>query len=175
MLLMFHLWIGTVIGASLSGRTREWLVMTVCCIFALLPDLIDKPLVILAPTICTGRYLAHTILFAIICILLSNLALSRKPWVIGCACGIFGHQLLDQMWATPANWLFPFLGSFPTAIYKDYLSWGLIKELFTPSEWFFGLATVLMLYSFYSSTKRESLVMTVGVGVPALILCGFGF
>lgn len=81
---------------------RFWLI-----IGAILPDLVDKPLSILFPTIFSGRGIAHApFIIVIFCGILYFLA-KRKDMVISLGIGMIFHLLLDLPGNIP--WFWPFV------------------------------------------------------------------
>jgi len=78
--------------------------------FALLADLIDKPLglVIFRETLNNGRVYFHSLLVNLLVMLV--LVLWRKPLIYVLALWI--HQLCDRMWMRPWVALWPFTGTF---------------------------------------------------------------
>ena len=79
---------------------------------SMLPDIIDKPLLLLFSKsgLFTGRSHAHTLLFAVL--LLSGGILSRKSWILTLALANVIHLILDSLWDSPKTLLWPFLGRF---------------------------------------------------------------
>lgn len=76
--------------------------------FALLPDLVDKPLTLwIVPHPVSTRWVAHTLLFSLItCSLVYRFLPALRDWVWACP----GHLVLDSMWESPHTLFFPFLG-----------------------------------------------------------------
>jgi hypothetical protein len=79
---------------------------------SMLPDIIDKPLLLLFSEsgLFTGRSHAHTLLFA--ALLLSAGILSRKSWLLTLALANVTHLILDSLWDNPKTLFWPFLGGF---------------------------------------------------------------
>ena len=79
---------------------------------SMLPDIIDKPLLLLFSEsgLFTGRSHAHTLLFAVL--LLSAGILSRKSWLLTLALANISHLVLDSLWDNPKTLFWPFLGGF---------------------------------------------------------------
>ena len=79
---------------------------------SMLPDIIDKPLLLLFSEsgLFTGRSHAHTLLFAVL--LLSAGILSRKSWLLTLALANITHLVLDSLWDNPKTLFWPFLGGF---------------------------------------------------------------
>ena len=107
----FMLVFGHIASATLPARWAmaradlRWVVF-----FALLADLIDKPLglVIFRETLNNGRVYFHSLLVNLIITLV--LVLWRKPLVYVLA--LWLHQLCDLMWMRPWVALWPFTGTF---------------------------------------------------------------
>lgn len=90
-------------GPSEQLRAFFWVIF-----FALLPDLIDKPLaVFFVPDPPSTRLIAHTLIFNLA--LWGALMISTPALSVWCL-GVFFHLLMDQMWKHPHTLFFPFLG-----------------------------------------------------------------
>lgn len=117
---------------------------------SLLPDIIDKPLWLLAVGYIapSGRGYTHTLLF--------NLALFtcglilfryRKSWLLIISLCSFMHLIFDQIWNSPVVLLWPLLGPLPV---KETVGWlfNIIQALFSyPSVYIpeiIGLVIVLL-------------------------------
>ena len=88
---------------------------------AVLPDIIDKVLghVVLAGTLDNGRLIGHTLLFAVILMMIGLALTADRITVMGSACG--AHLVLDMMWYYPATLLWPAYGwSFPVEDFEVY-------------------------------------------------------
>ena len=88
---------------------------------AILPDLVDKPLGLLAGN-GYGRLYAHTLVAALG---LAALAWAlRRPAVTALALGVPAHLALDRLWEVPEVLLWPLLGAFPQETWTvgDYLA-----------------------------------------------------
>ncbi len=81
---------------------------------SMLPDIIDKPLGLLAfGTAEQGRTFGHTLLFLMV---LAALAVYLKNLILtSVSIGILAHLVLDSMWTSPAILFWPLLGNFPPA------------------------------------------------------------
>jgi len=83
---------------------------------SLLPDIIDKPLWLLAAghISLSGRDYAHTLLFNLALFICSLILIRyRKSWLLIISLCSFMHLILDQMWNSPVVLLWPLLGPFP--------------------------------------------------------------
>ncbi len=154
MFLLCHLAAGIVLGLILAGAVGgRRAVVAACALGAILPDLVDKPLgyIILADSVGYGRIYTHTLLFLVLALGVGLLVFwrFRSPIVLAGATGVASHQALDTMWLYPANWLYPFLGSFTAGAESRDLWSLLITELSEPSEWILFaalfIATLLLL------------------------------
>jgi hypothetical protein len=148
MLLFAHLGL-----TLLSGRFMRWADMAFLALGSMLPDIIDKPLGLLAfGTPAAGRTICHTLLFLFV---LGALAVYlRDVRVASVFAGVLAHLTLDFMWQSPVVLLWPLLGNFPRARelgVLDYLQ-VLLHGLGSPMVWVpevLGLA-YLIFYAFES-------------------------
>lgn len=149
MYLLCHLAAGIVIGIILFWYFRDPILIVAAAIGSILPDLIDKPLgyIVFADTLDYGRIYAHTVLFFLVVLVIGLLVWYRYRSFAGIALalGVLSHDLLDAMWAEPANWYYPFLGPFQGKHVENFFLSGLVQELTNPSEWLFGFAVLLIL------------------------------
>lgn len=117
---------------------------------SLLPDIIDKPLWLLAVGYIapSGRGYAHTLLFNLalfICGLI--LFRYRKSWLLIISLCSFMHLIFDQIWNSPVVLLWPLLGPIPE---KETTGWlfNITQALFSyPSVYIpeiIGLVIVLL-------------------------------
>ncbi len=93
---------------------------------ALGPDLVDKPLALLAPSLAHGntRGLGHTLAFsAAVLAVLFAWKRSPKAALVLWACWS-GHLLFDLMWLAPSRAIlfWPLLGGFPTPVRGPFWS-----------------------------------------------------
>ncbi len=153
MLLMCHLFIGSVIGLVAFWYMKDRRVVVLTLIGSVLPDLIDKPLghIILNGSIDYGRIYAHSCLF-LIAIIILGMAYHRKTgsWIMtGLAFGVLSHLALDSMWELPVTLFYPLMGDFGLHHFPNYFAESLDKEIGSLYEWLFGasvLATLLYTY-----------------------------
>lgn len=84
---------------------------------SILPDIIDKPIELFAPWLGlgTGRGVAHTLLFALVLLIIGTYLYRRgRPGVLYLALASSGHLVLDRMWQMPGVLLWPLYGvTFP--------------------------------------------------------------
>ena len=88
------------ISAALAFVLRLNPVITILC--GILPDVVDAPLAVLG--IGGGRYIGHTLLFAIIVI--AVFVLWKRKYGLAAFIGLLSHLLLDLNALVP--WLYPF-------------------------------------------------------------------
>jgi membrane-bound metal-dependent hydrolase YbcI (DUF457 family) len=107
MLLFAHL------GLTLAaGRFMRWVDLAFLALGSMLPDIIDKPLGLLAfGTPAAGRTIGHTLLFLLV---LAALAVySKDIRLASVSLGVLAHLTLDFMWQSPVILFWPLLGDFP--------------------------------------------------------------
>lgn len=79
---------------------------------AMLPDLIDKPLVLMISDkpVGSARFVAHSLIFAVILLLLGELydLLFKRGWLLLIACASFAHIIEDIIWRTPKVLFWPY-------------------------------------------------------------------
>jgi hypothetical protein len=109
MLLFAHL------GLTLAaGRLMSWVDLAYLALGSMLPDIIDKPLGVLAfGTAEQGRTFSHTLLFLMV--LLALAVYLKNVRIASVSGGILAHLVLDSMWKSPAILFWPLLGNFPPA------------------------------------------------------------
>lgn len=167
MLILCHLFIGTVLGLVLSDLIRDRRLVAACMAGAVLPDLIDKPLghLLLRATIDNGRLFTHSLLLCLLLLLIGRLLIyrGRGPLFMGLGAGVLSHQLLEAMWTQPELWYYPLLGQYTRQSYPDFFPHMLLIELTTPTEWLFGAAILACLFSWYRGGRVRSLA-------PALLI-----
>jgi LexA-binding, inner membrane-associated putative hydrolase len=88
------------VSATLALIFRLNPVVTVFC--GILPDLIDKPLAALG--IGGGRYIGHTLLFAVLVVV--AFSLWKRKYGLAACIGLMSHLLLDLNGLVP--WFYPF-------------------------------------------------------------------
>jgi hypothetical protein len=109
MLLFAHL------GLTLaSGRFMRWTDLAFLALGSMLPDIIDKPLGLLAfGMLEAGRTICHTLMFLLV---LAALAVYLKDVrLASVSVGVLAHLTLDFMWKSPEILFWPLLGDFPLA------------------------------------------------------------
>ena len=175
MLLACHLFFGTLLGIFLGKYFNRQNLVYVCMVGSLLPDLIDKPFgILIIPGVHDGRMICHTIIGLFFIIAIVWFLLRNRLIALALGAGVLIHQILDTMWQTPENWLFPLFGPFPVHDNFRYFENGLIRELTTPSEWLFLAGTLtLILMIRRNQPGRDIFWVVAGVGIPAVILLAF--
>ncbi|MCK5342386.1 MAG: metal-dependent hydrolase, partial [Candidatus Heimdallarchaeota archaeon] len=105
---IFHVFLPLITWELLSPKleklhvSRFWLI-----IGSILPDLVDKPLSMLFPTIFSGRGIAHAPFIILIFCGILRLTVKRKEIAISLGIGIAFHILLDLPGNIP--WFWPFV------------------------------------------------------------------
>ena len=101
------------IGPKLSKLpvTRFWLI-----IGAMLPDLVDKPLSMLFPTVFSGRGFAHAPFVLVIFLGILYFPMKRKNIAVSLGIGMILHILLDLPGNIPWFWPFVAYPIFPADI-----------------------------------------------------------
>ncbi len=96
---------------------------------SLLPDIIDKPgLVLFSGVYGTGRLFAHSLLFIVVLVLAGawRYRVDRRTGLLVLAYGSAMHLLLDAMWRTPSVFFWPFEGPLP----QDHVAEGWLSGIF---------------------------------------------
>ena len=131
MLLFAHL------GLTLAaGRLMRWVDLAFLALGSMMPDIIDKPLGLLAfGTAEQGRTFGHTLLFLMV---LATLAVYLKNVrMASVSVGVLAHLVLDSMWKSPVILFWPLLGNFPPVQdlgVSDYIL-ALLYGLRNPMVW----------------------------------------
>lgn len=93
---------------------------------SMLPDIIDKPLGLLAPELGlgTGRGIAHTLVFALLLLALGLwFYRAGRPGLLYMALASAGHLVLDRMWQMPRVLFWPLYGfAFPVVGRHGFLA-----------------------------------------------------
>jgi hypothetical protein len=91
------------------------------------------------------------------------------------------HQVFDEMWSLPANWLYPLLGPFRGAMIPDYVGTYFWFEITNPSEWLFFIGTSIVLVKSYKEMLPEpqltlsDRMKTIAAAAVIIFFAGFGF
>jgi hypothetical protein len=121
MILLGHIGPTLGMGAWLAKARLDRSAMLWLGLCAVLPDLVDKPLLMLglAPA-QTGRVWGHTLLFSLIwCLACRFWGKPLWPWALATP----GHLILDAMWDRPHTLLWPLLGNvfdLPERFFANY-------------------------------------------------------
>ena len=171
--------------------------MPVTAIFAILPDLLDKPIghILYAGTLNNGRLFFHSLLgiasllaIAIILIVLFR-AKADYHWVIPALFGgVLSHQILDRLWNKPVTWYYPLFGPFQHDNNPDYFMHSILAELTCPTEWLFAISCVIIAAAWYREyfpgpprifrllcNNRNFLVIGLGLTIAGFWSLGSGF
>jgi len=154
MLFAAHIFAGTLLGLVFWHLVNDRRAVPFCMAGSILPDLIDKPLGLLFPSVLGGgRTVFHALLIAGIILLCTFIFVrSRSRWLgAGVACAVLLHQVLDEMWMLPANWLYPLQGPFQGHMIPDFIGTYFWVEINDPSEWTFVIGSVMILALSYPS------------------------
>jgi len=114
----------------------RWVNLAFLALGSMLPDIIDKPLGLLAfGTAEQGRTFGHTLLFLMV---LATLAVYLKNVrMASVSVGVLAHLVLDSMWKSPVILFWPLLGNFPPVQdlgVSDYIL-ALLYGLRNPMVW----------------------------------------
>ncbi|MEI6105271.1 MAG: metal-dependent hydrolase [Methanothrix sp.] len=124
---------------------------------SMLPDIIDKPLGIIAfgsPSM--GRIFAHTLLFLVIlsalCVYSQDIRFISLTW------GVLIHLSLDFMWNSPETLLWPLLGPFPSVPLLNTMSYleMLLSGLKNPGILIPEIAGLAYLVFFAYARRRQA-------------------
>jgi hypothetical protein len=153
--------IGLSLGVVLLVKRVTGRPATVClgwvALFALLPDIIDKPLGLVWMDLNSRRLFAHSLLFMV-----ATITMCRIYWpeIAGYSWLVPGHLLLDGMWDSRFTLLFPLHGLrfdpdplFPEDL-SDYFSYLIWKVSHNP-ELLIGEAVGLIVIVLYLVYERR--------------------
>ena len=152
MFIFAHVFAGALLGLVFWHLTKDRRAIPVCIAGSVIPDLIDKSLGILFPSVLGGgRTVFHSLglVFIVLIFMLVFVRSNLKVLGIGFACAIFLHQVFDEMWTLPANWYYPLLGPFQGSMIPDYILTYLWLEITNLSEWLFFVGTMVILVKSY--------------------------
>ena len=155
MFIFAHVFAGALLGLVFWHLTNDRRAIPVCIAGSILPDLIDKSLGLLFPSLLSsGRTVFHS-LGLVVFILLFTLIFVRydlRLLGVGFACAILLHQVFDEMWTLPANWFYPLLGPFQGSMIPNYILTYFWLEITNPSEWLFMVGSVVIMGKSYRPT-----------------------
>jgi hypothetical protein len=158
MFIFAHVFAGALLGLVFWHLTNDRRAIPVCIAGSILPDLIDKSLGFLFPSVLSsGRTVFHSLCLVVV-ILLFTFMLVRSNLrflSVGFACAVLFHQVFDEMWTLPANWFYPLLGPFQGSMIPDYILTYFWLEITNPAEWIFMAGTlVILIKSYHFPTER---------------------
>ena len=164
MFIFAHVFAGALLGLVFWHLTKDRRAIPVCIAGSIIPDLIDKSLGLLFPSVLSsGRTVFHSIALVVVILLINLLFVRTDLRLLGvCFAGaLFLHQVFDEMWALPANWYYPLLGSLQGSMVPDYLLTYFWLEITNPAEWIFMAATMVILVKSYRwSTELPQLSLS---------------
>ena len=152
MFIFAHVFAGALLGLVFWHLVKDRRAIPVCIAGSIIPDVIDKSLGLLFPSVLSsGRTVIHSlsIVFIILIVALLFVRSNLRLLGLGLACAILLHQLFDEMWTLPANWFYPLLGPFQGCMIPDYLLTYFWLEITNPSEWLFMVGSVVILVKSY--------------------------
>jgi hypothetical protein len=179
MFIFAHFFAGALLGLVFWHLTNDRRAIIVCIAGSILPDLIDKPLGLLYPYVLgSGRTVFHSLGSVCIIFIVALLIIRSRNRLLGIsvAGAVFLHQVMDEMWSLPSNWLYPLLGPFQGFMIPDYIGAYFWFEITNPSEWFFMFATGVVLATSYPEIVRIHLPsskdrMNAFPSVVVIIVC----
>jgi membrane-bound metal-dependent hydrolase YbcI (DUF457 family) len=181
MFIFAHIFAGALLGWGLMQLTHDRRILLLCIAGSMLPDIVDKSLGLVFPVVFNGgRTLFHSLMILGIIVVLAAL-LIRSRFVFygaGVAAAVLLHQVCDEMWHQPVNWLYPVLGPFQGTMIPDYFAAYFLFEISNPSEWLFMIGSVIVLAESYWGTffvpaffLRDSIKNGLYSLVAVLLVC----
>ena len=152
MYLFAHFFTGVLIALGVFNLSNDRRVFPICIAGALLPDLLDKPLMLLIPGIFgSTRTIGHSLLLVSVLVLVALLLWYHSRSILGFAFAgsVLSHQILDAMWILPVTWFFPLHGTFRFIPVSGNIWHFLWLESASPSEWVFALASGILIMTGY--------------------------
>jgi len=126
---------------------------------SILPDIIDKPIgaVFFRSVFHNSRIFLHTLVFAMILIIIGLILRGRSRAYITIASSCCIHLILDSMWLYPAILFWPFFGlSFPARPEGNWINSDFIALLTNPSIYLpeiIGFS--ILIFYFITLIKRD--------------------
>jgi len=160
MFIFAHVFAGALLGLVFWHLVKDRRAIPVCIAGSIIPDVIDKSLGLLFPSVLSsGRTVIHSlsIVFIILIVALLFVRSNLRLMGLGLACAILLHQVFDEMWTLPANWFYPLLGPFQGWMIPDYILTYFWFEITNPTEWLFMVGTVVILVKSYQCMTVISL------------------
>jgi membrane-bound metal-dependent hydrolase YbcI (DUF457 family) len=156
MLIFAHIFAGALLGLGFWHLTNDRRAVLFCVVGSILPDLIDKSLGLVFPSVLGGgRTVFHAlviIMVILLCTLIFFRSMARWPGA-GMAGAVLLHQIMDEMWTLPADWFWPLLGPFTGHMILDYIAFYFWQEITSPSEWIFMTGSLAILAKTYYYTE----------------------
>jgi hypothetical protein len=152
MFIFAHVFAGALLGLVFWHLTNDRRAIVAGIAGSILPDVIDKSLGLLFPSVLGGgRTVFHSlgIVLVILIITLMFVRFSLRLLGVGIAGAILLHQVFDEMWNEPANWFYPLLGPFQGSMIPDYLLTYFWFEITNPGEWLFMFGSVVIVVKSY--------------------------
>lgn len=133
---------------------------------AILPDLIDKPIVtIFTQSIGRGeRFIGHTLAFSVLIILIGmiNLTIRGKSNLLILGIGSLIHTLLDLMWVFPKTYFFPIFGlSIPMILEPGKIPYYAQLYFSIYSYLFWEIVGFIISYKYYYKGIENNGILTV--------------
>jgi len=162
-LFFVHLFIGLVLGITLTTLRPDKLIIPVCMAYSIIPDFIDKYLGLTYTIFNSGRTVAHSLLYIgiIIFFLIITILVIRRHTilVVAVSLSLIFHQVLDEIWNLPTTWLYPLLGPFlkdnGLGTAGDWF-WGMVlREVASPIEWVAGISIIVLLVLWYTTQEKK--------------------
>ena len=180
MFIFAHVFAGALLGLVFWHLTNDRRAILVCIAGSIIPDVIDKSLGLLFPSVLGGgRTVFHSLGIVLIILIVTFLFVRSflRLLGIGLAGAILLHQVLDEMWTLPANWFYPLLGAFQGSMIPDYLLTYFWFEITNPSEWLFMIGSVVIVVKSYHSITLISVPFLsdrIKTGVYTFLVVAFG-
>ena len=152
MFIFAHVFAGALLGLIFWHLTKDRRAIPVCIAGSIIPDLIDKSLGLLFPSVLSsGRTVFHSLGLVLVILLFTLMFFRSNLRLLGVAVAgaILLHQVFDEMWTLPANWFYPLLGPFQGSMIPDYVLTYFWLEITNPSEWVFMFGSVVILIKSY--------------------------
>jgi len=158
--------VGVVVGLIVSGllvAKRPDLLGKVdfrlVAVFAMLPDIIDKPLghFILGENLNNGRIFTHSLVFLLVFTALCVILFRKMFWAY--ALPVLGHQVLDFMWEVPNTWFWPLLGwrfkSYDIDVWEHWID-ALFTDPYVMIGELAGLGILVTVFVFFRLYRKDN-------------------
>jgi len=180
MFIFAHVFAGALLGLVFWHLTNDRRAIVICIAGSVIPDLIDKSLGLLFPSVLGGgRTVFHSLVIVLVILIVTLMFVRSNLRLLGLglACAFLLHQVSDEMWNLPSNWFYPLLGPFQGSMIPDYLLTYFWFEVTNPSEWLFMFGTVVILVKSYHYMRRIPLPFLsdrIKTGAYTFIIVTFG-